>query len=180
LGQIALICRYIVLPVYCPEACGAFSPMAWKRTYSRSMYRVNPWGRVAVKRASGLHAADILLEVAMLRLCSHRNVLTLFGYCDDARAPCMITPLMRGGSLDGLTRSAYSTCRAPSVPIWSRCPPHPSRTTNPPGYLLERPMSLLTPLCLSLAARYLEKKTRRFSDFFCAPPPSCFPGFTRG
>ena len=31
----------------------------------------------------------------------------------------------------------------------------------------------------SLAARYLEKKTRRFFDFF-APPPSCFPGFTRG
>jgi len=31
----------------------------------------------------------------------------------------------------------------------------------------------------SLAARCLEKKTRRFVDFF-APPPSCFPGFTRG
>jgi len=58
------------------------------------------WGRVAVKRASGNHAAGILLEVATLRLCSHRNVLPLFGYCDDARAPCMITPLMRGGSLD--------------------------------------------------------------------------------
>jgi len=32
----------------------------------------------------------------------------------------------------------------------------------------------------SLAARYLEKKTRQFFDFFCAPPSSCFPGFTRG
>jgi len=58
------------------------------------------WGRVAVKSASGLQAADILLEVATLGLCSHRNVLRLLGYCDDARAPCMITPLMHGGSLD--------------------------------------------------------------------------------
>jgi len=58
------------------------------------------WGRVAVKCASGLQAADILHEVATLRLCSHRNVLLLLGYCDDARAPCMLTPLMRGGSLD--------------------------------------------------------------------------------
>jgi len=31
----------------------------------------------------------------------------------------------------------------------------------------------------ALAARYLEKKTRRFFDLFCAPPRSCFPGFTR-
>jgi len=58
------------------------------------------WGRVAVKSASGLQAADILLEVATLGLCSHHNVLRLLGYCDDARAPCMITPLMHGGSLD--------------------------------------------------------------------------------
>jgi len=58
------------------------------------------WGRVAVKIASGLHAADILLEVETLRLCRHRNVLPLLGYCDDERAPCMITPLMHGGSLD--------------------------------------------------------------------------------
>jgi len=58
------------------------------------------WGRVAIKRASGLNAADILHEVATLRLCSHRNVLPLLGYCDDARVPCMITPLMCGGSLD--------------------------------------------------------------------------------
>jgi len=58
------------------------------------------WGRVAIKRASGQLAADILLEVEMLRLCRHRNVLALLGYCDDARALCMITPLMHGGSLD--------------------------------------------------------------------------------
>ena len=55
---------------------------------------------VAVKCASGLQAADILLEVETLQLCRHCNVLLLLGYCDDARAPCMITPLMRGGSLD--------------------------------------------------------------------------------
>ena len=58
------------------------------------------WGRVAVKRASGAHAADILQEVETLRLCSHCNVLPLLGYCDDVRALCMITPLMHGGSLD--------------------------------------------------------------------------------
>ena len=58
------------------------------------------WGRVAVKYASGAHAADILKEVETLRLSTHRNVLPLLGYCDDARAPCMITPLMHGGSLD--------------------------------------------------------------------------------
>jgi len=58
------------------------------------------WGRVTVKCASKQHAADILQEVATLRLCRHCNVLTLLGYCDDARAPCMVTPLMRGGSLD--------------------------------------------------------------------------------
>ena len=57
------------------------------------------WGRVAVKRAS-VQAADILQEVATLQMCSHRNVLPLLGYCDDARAMCMITPLMCGGSLD--------------------------------------------------------------------------------
>jgi len=45
-------------------------------------------------------------------------------------------------------------------------PPHPSR------HFVD-----LTPP--SLAARYLEKKTRRFFDLFCAPPRSCFPGFTR-
>jgi len=72
------------------------------------------WGRVAVKCASGVHAADILLEVATLRLCSHRNVLLLLGYCDDARAVCMITPLMRGGSLDDrllLSDSAFERLR---------------------------------------------------------------------
>jgi len=72
------------------------------------------WGRVAVKCASGLHAADILLEVATLRLCNHRNVLPLLGYCDDARAPCMITPLMHGGSLDDrllLSDSAFERLR---------------------------------------------------------------------
>ena len=59
------------------------------------------WGRrVAVKIANGTQAADILVEVRTLGMCSHRNVLPLHGYCDDARALCMITPLMHGGSLD--------------------------------------------------------------------------------
>ena len=58
------------------------------------------WGRVAVKRASGLQAADILQEMETLRLCRHRNVLPLLGYREGARAACMTTPLMHGGSLD--------------------------------------------------------------------------------
>jgi len=72
------------------------------------------WGRVAVKRASGLQAADIMHEVATLQLCRHRNVLPLLGYCEDARAACMITPLMHGGSLDDrllLSDSAFERLR---------------------------------------------------------------------
>jgi len=76
------------------------------------------WGRAAVKRASGLQAADIMHEVAMLQLCRHRNVLPLLGYCEDARATCMITPLMHGGSLDGIaccSRIALSSACADSA-----------------------------------------------------------------
>jgi len=40
------------------------------------------------------------------------------------------------------------------------------------------PVTVSPTECPSLAARYLEKKTRRFFDYFRAPP--CFPGLTRG
>ncbi len=36
----------------------------------------------------------------LLRKCRHPNVLPLLGFCGEARAPCIVTPLMRGGSLD--------------------------------------------------------------------------------
>ena len=79
---------------------------------------------MAVKRASGLQAADILQEVNTLRLCSHRNVLPLLGYCDDVRAACMITPLMHGGSLDDrLLLSDGALERLRRLGLCGRCPP---------------------------------------------------------
>ena len=39
-------------------------------------------------------------EVELLRECRHPNVLPLLGFCGDGLAPCIVTPLMRGGSLD--------------------------------------------------------------------------------
>jgi serine/threonine protein kinase len=42
----------------------------------------------------------VLQEMQLLRQCRHPNVLPLLGFCGDRRAPCMVTPLMRGGSLD--------------------------------------------------------------------------------
>ncbi len=60
------------------------------------------WGRVAIKLATSIDTdpSALLHEVQLLRKCSHPNVLPLLGFCGDRRAPCMITPLMRGGSLD--------------------------------------------------------------------------------
>eukprot|EP00966_Prymnesium_polylepis_P260926 6026930-Prymnesium_polylepis.3 len=55
---------------------------------------------VAVKRAkSGLHdLADLRREVSVLKLCSHPHVLPLLGYYLNHEAPCLVFPLMRGGS----------------------------------------------------------------------------------
>ena len=59
------------------------------------------WGRVAVKRAlSGVDAREVMAEVSNLRRCAHRDVLPLLGYCGAPRAACIVTALMRGGSLD--------------------------------------------------------------------------------
>ena len=59
------------------------------------------WGRVAVKRAlSGVDAREVMAEVSSLRRCAHRDVLPLLGYCGAPRAACIVTALMRGGSLD--------------------------------------------------------------------------------
>jgi serine/threonine protein kinase/tetratricopeptide (TPR) repeat protein len=72
------------------------------------------WGRVAIKLATSMDMdpSALLHEVQLLRKCSHPNVLPLLGFCGDRRAPCMITPLMRGGSLDDrLLRSPASSQR---------------------------------------------------------------------
>ena len=58
------------------------------------------WGRVAIKLATSMDPSALLHEVQLLRECRHPNVLPLLCFCGDTRAPCMVTPLMRGGSLD--------------------------------------------------------------------------------
>ena len=58
------------------------------------------WSRVAIKRATRIDPSALMQEVALLRQCRHPNGLPLLGFCGDRRAPCMVTPLMRGGSLD--------------------------------------------------------------------------------
>ena len=55
---------------------------------------------VAVKRAkSGTHdLANLQREVSVLQLCSHPHVLPLLGYYLAYEEPCLVFPLMRGGS----------------------------------------------------------------------------------
>tara|TARA_B110000046_G_scaffold36728_1_gene40076 strand:+ start:941 stop:1537 length:597 start_codon:yes stop_codon:yes gene_type:complete len=56
---------------------------------------------VAVKRAkSGMHdISDLRREVSVLQACDHPHVLPLLGYYLEQEAPCLVFPLMRGGSL---------------------------------------------------------------------------------
>ena len=55
---------------------------------------------VAVKRAkTGVHNLDELKrEVSVLQQCSHPHLLPLLGYYLDHESPCLVFPLMRGGS----------------------------------------------------------------------------------
>ena len=56
--------------------------------------------RVAVKRATpGLELADLRKEVLILNKCAHPHLLPLLGFCMDPSAPCLVFPLMPGGSL---------------------------------------------------------------------------------
>ena len=56
--------------------------------------------RPVVKRAlAGVDLRDLKQEVAILQSAHHAHLLPLFGYCLDAAAPCLIFPLMVGGSL---------------------------------------------------------------------------------
>ena len=63
----------------------------------------------------------------------------------------------------------------------SQCLLTRTRSTSPPPRSVPCACALVLPVVFepSLAARYLEKKTRRIFVFL-APPPSSFPGFTRG
>ena len=57
---------------------------------------------VAVKRAkSGVHElADLQREVSVLQQCGHPHMLPLLGNClEHGAPPCLVFPLMRGGSL---------------------------------------------------------------------------------
>ena len=56
---------------------------------------------VAVKRAkAGMHDLhDLRREVGVLKVCDHPHVLPLLGYYLESEAPCLVFPLMRGGSL---------------------------------------------------------------------------------
>ena len=55
----------------------------------------------AVKRAKAeaVSPGELMKEVAILKSAHHDHLLPLFGYCLDAAAPCLIFPLMVGGSL---------------------------------------------------------------------------------
>ena len=72
--------------------------------YAVELPSFSGWGRVAIKRALPGQPDDsvsnMMDEVALLRKCAHPNVLPLLGYCAEEKAVCMVTPLMRGGSLD--------------------------------------------------------------------------------
>ena len=60
-------------------------------------------GTVAVKRLydeSEQGLMHLQREVAILRTCSHENLLPLVGFCFEARSRCLVSPLCRGGSLD--------------------------------------------------------------------------------
>ena len=56
--------------------------------------------RLAVKRAnSGLAMADVRAEMRILQDCQHDHLIPLYAYCLDSDAPCLVFPLMVGGSL---------------------------------------------------------------------------------
>ena len=58
---------------------------------------------VAVKRAKSGHSGGLMRkfegEIKMLKDCDHPHLLPLLGYCLSEDGPCLISPLMRGGSL---------------------------------------------------------------------------------
>ena len=58
---------------------------------------------VAIKRAISGHSDGLMeqfaAEIKLLKGCDHPHLLPLLGYCFSEEAPCLVFPLMRGGSL---------------------------------------------------------------------------------
>ena len=65
---------------------------------------------LAVKRATSGHSDGILRklegEIKILKGCNHPHLLPLLGYCLSEEGPCLVSPLMRGGSLGMRLRPA--------------------------------------------------------------------------
>ena len=63
-------------------------------------------GQVAVKRLAVAAAQqqqawlELVREIQLLGTCSHPCLLPLLGFCLDPEAPCLVYPLMEGGSLE--------------------------------------------------------------------------------
>ena len=75
---------------------------------------------VAIKRLDAVSENDLkemLSEMALLDGCEHAHLLPLLGYCDSMAAPCLIFPLMRGGSLACRLRELCGTTptHAPAI-----------------------------------------------------------------
>ena len=74
---------------------------------------------LAVKRAKAAHSGSLLHkfkgEVRILKDCAHPHLLPLLGYCLSEEAPCLISPLMRGGSLGMRLQPAGANPRSLSL-----------------------------------------------------------------
>ena len=69
---------------------------------------------VAVKKMHEVHSSSELQalerEITILRQCRHPHLLPLLGHCLDLAAPCLVFPLMTGGSLESRLRLAADDC----------------------------------------------------------------------
>ena len=87
------------------------------------------------KAFGGVDLRDLKKEVAILQSAHHDHLLPLFGFCLDSQAPCLVFPLMVGGSLRArmdrgaddlayLYRMGRFTAEAPPAPLtWRRSLP---------------------------------------------------------
>ena len=82
------------------DAQGKVGEGGFGKVFAAKLLSLPRWGRIAIKHATSMDPSAVLQEMQLLRQCRHPNVLPLLGFCGDRRAPCMVTPLMRGGSLD--------------------------------------------------------------------------------
>jgi len=83
---------------------------------------------LVVKRAKsgqsgGLSRAE--LEVKLLKAVSHPHLLPLLGYCLSPDGVCLLSPLMRGGSLEARLRISDPDCAAQLRRLGMEEPPRP-------------------------------------------------------